>query len=251
MMTLLFGGAMLAGWVDAVIGGGGLILIPLILTAFPQLASATALGTNKLAGVIGTSSAAWTMVRKRGTSKSTMAGYVPIALVTAGFGALAASLMREEVMRPLIIVLMLAVGIFVAARPQFGTETGKKCVSAPRLLLGGLAVAVIGFYDGIFGPGTGMFLIMAFTAIFSQSFLESAVMAKVVNVATNLGALGVFLIGGHVWILGGLLLAVGNVIGAQIGARTVVRGGAGFVRGAVLALVVIMAGVLAWQQWGP
>lgn len=248
MLALLFGGAMLAGWVDAVIGGGGLILIPLILTVFPQLAPATALGTNKLAGVIGTSSAAWTMVRGYGAPVRVLAGYVPVALVASGAGALAASLMREEVMRPLIIVLMVAVGVFVALRPDFGAETGKRQVTGPRLLLAGVVVAVVGFYDGIFGPGTGMFLIMAFTAIFTQSFLASAVMAKVVNVATNLGALAVFLYGGHVWVTAGLLLAVANVIGAQIGARTVLRGGAGFVRGAVLALVLVMAGVLTYQH---
>lgn len=248
-MTLLFGGAMLAGWVDAVIGGGGLILIPLIMTAFPHLAPATALGTNKLAGVLGTSSAAVALMRKRETSISLLLRLVPVAMVASGVGALAASALREDVMRPLIIVLMLAVGVFVAARPEFGREAGQPRVTRRRLVAALLVAAGVGFYDGIFGPGTGMFLIMAFTAIFTQSFLDSVVQAKVVNVATNLGALVVFAFGGHVWFVAGLLLAVGNIIGAQLGARTVLAGGARFVRAAVLALVVVMAGVLTYQQF--
>lgn len=249
MLAVMFGGAMLAGWVDAVIGGGGLILIPLILAAFPQIAPAMALGTNKLAGVLGTTSAALTMVRKRGVDKSVFWRYVPLALVAAGLGASAASLIAKDVMRPVIIVLMVVVGIFVALRPNFGAPDAVAQASRTRTMLGLLAVGVVGFYDGIFGPGTGMFLIMAFTAIFSQSFLDSAVMAKVVNVATNLGALIVFALGGNVWLTLGLMLAVGNIIGAQIGARTVLGGGAGFVRYAVLALVIIMACVLSYQQF--
>lgn len=249
MLVVMFGGAMLAGWVDAVIGGGGLILIPLILAAFPQMAPAMALGTNKVAGVMGTFSAAVTMVRKRGVDKSIFWRYVPLAMVSAGAGALAVSLIAKDVMRPVIIVLMVVVGVFVALRPDFGAPDAVARASRARTLLGLLAVAVVGFYDGIFGPGTGMFLIMAFTAIFAQSFLDSAVMTKVVNVATNLGALVVFAIGGNVWLTLGLTLAVANVIGAQLGARTVLGGGAGFVRYAVLALVVVMACVLGYQQF--
>ena len=111
-------------------------------------------------------------------------------------------------------------------------------------------MAAIAFYDGIFGPGTGMFLIMAFTAIFSQNFLTSAAMAKVVNTCTNVGALVVFIVGGHVeWALA-LVLAVANIIGAQLGARTVLGGGAKLIRYALLALVVVMSVYLSWQQWG-
>lgn len=248
MLAVLFGGAMLAGWVDAVIGGGGLILIPLILAAFPQIAPAAALGTNKLAGVMGTASAAVTLVRKRGVDRSIFWRYVPLALVASGAGASAASMISKDVMRPVIIVLMLVVGIFVALKPAFGSPDAVAQSSRTRTLLGLVAVGAVGFYDGIFGPGTGMFLIMAFTAIFSQSFLDSAVMTKVVNVSTNLGALVVFALGGNIWFTLGLALAVANVIGAQIGARTVLGGGASFVRYAVLALVVIMACVLTYQQ---
>ena len=153
-------------------------------------------------------------------------------------------------MRPIIIVLMVAVGIFVAFRPDFGSGEGLGVRGGWRTWAALGAVAAIAFYDGIFGPGTGMFLIMAFTAIFSQNFLTSAAMAKVVNTCTNVGALVVFITGGHVeWALA-VVLAVANIIGAQLGARTVLGGGTRLIRYALLTLVVVMSVYLAWQQWG-
>lgn len=127
-------------------------------------------------------------------------------------------------MRPLIIVLLVVVGVFVTFKPSFGTTESPGIRGGWRTWAGLVAVAAISFYDGIFGPGTGMFLIMAFTFIFSQNFLKSAAMAKVVNTATNLGA--------------------------QVGARTVLSGGTKLIRYALLTLVVVMSSYLSWQQWG-
>ena len=173
-----------------------------------------------------------------------------LALLCSGLGAAVASLMDTGVMRPIIIVLMVAVGIFVAFRPDFGSGEGLGVRGGWRTWAALGAVAAIAFYDGIFGPGTGMFLIMAFTAIFSQNFLTSAAMAKVVNTCTNVGALVVFITGGHVeWALA-VVLAVANIIGAQLGARTVLGGGTRLIRYALLTLVVVMSVYLAWQQWG-
>ncbi|QPK79238.1 TSUP family transporter [Corynebacterium lizhenjunii] len=247
--AILAGGAALAGWIDAVIGGGGLVLIPLILAVAPQLAPATALATNKLAAVSGTASAAYTLVRKVRPPAGELVRYGAVAVVCSGGGALAASLMDADVMRPLIIVLMVAVGIFVALRPSFGEGDAAGKHYGWRTWAGAGAVAAIAFYDGIFGPGTGMFLIMAFTAIFSQNFLRSAAMAKVVNTCTNVGALVVFIAGGHVlWSLG-LVLAAANIAGAQLGARTVLGGGTKLIRYALLSLVIVMSVYLSWQQW--
>lgn len=247
--SVLLLGAAAAGWVDAVIGGGGLVLIPLILAVAPQLAPATALATNKLAAVFGTASAAFTMVRQVRPSRRVLAAYLPVALGCAGSGALAASLIQASVMRPVIIVLLLAVGTFVALRPGFGAGPEVAVPSGWRRWAALAGVAVIGFYDGLFGPGTGMFLIMAFTGLLSQNFLTSAAMAKVVNTATNLGALLVFALGGHVLWLLGLSLAVANVLGAQMGAKTVLGGGITFIRGALITTVVIMSGYLLYQQF--
>ena len=119
-------------------------------------------------------------------------------------------------------------------------DRSEPVVTRARLAGGVCLAAAVGFYDGAFGPGTGMFLIMGFTALFAQNFLQSAAMAKVVNTATNLGALGVFIAAGYVdWVLA-LSLAAANIVGAQIGARTVLGGGAKLVRYAMLTLVVVL-----------
>lgn len=245
---ILIVGAAVAGWIDAVIGGGGLVLIPLILAVMPQLAPVTALASNKLAAVTGTASAAFTLVRRVKPDKKLLVLYVLVAAVCSGAGALAASLIDKQIMRPLIIVLMLVVGLIVVFKPNFGTGESKALPTGWKRWAAIVAVGLIAAYDGIFGPGTGMFLIMAFTALLSQNFLSSAAMAKVVNTATNLGALIVFIIGGHMWWTLGLVLAVANVAGAQLGARTVLGGGTRLIRYALLTLVVVMSVYLTWQQ---
>ena len=247
--ALLLGGAAVAGWVDAVIGGGGLVLIPLIMAVIPGVAPATSRATNKLAAVSGTASAAFTLMRTVQPPMKETLKLGLIAGIASGVGALAATLMQEEFMRPLIIVLLLAVGTFVAFKPSFGAGNSDGIRGGWRTWAALAAVAGIGFYDGIFGPGTGMFLIMSFTAIFSQNFIKSAAMAKVVNTATNLGGLATFIIGGHVWWTLGIALAIANIAGAQLGARTVLGGGTKLVRYALLTLVVVMSVNLAWQQW--
>lgn len=245
--AILTFGAAAAGWVDAVIGGGGLILIPLIMAVAPGLLPANALATNKFAAVTGTFSAAVTLVRKVGVDTSLALRMIPVAAVGSGLGALMAASISKDVMRPIVIILMLIAGLFVAFRPDFGqgNSTHKPWGRAVALI----AVAAIALYDGIFGPGTGMFLIMAFTALLSQDFIRSAALAKVINTATNIGALCVFIAAGHIlWKLG-IILAIANVAGAQLGARTVLGGGTRLLRAALLTLVVVMSIYLAQQQW--
>ena len=245
MLAFLIAASAFAGWIDAVIGGGGLVLIP-ILMATTGMPAASVLATNKVAAISGTASAAVSLVRRVGVPKFTWI-YALIAGITAALGATAVSLIDDSIANPIIITLLIAVGIFVVVKPTFGT-TGERRVSSIRIALGIAAAALIGAYDGIFGPGTGMFLIMAFTAIFTQQFLQSAAMAKVVNTATNLGALIVFGLGGYIdWKLA-LILAVANVIGAQIGTRTVLKGGSKLVRVALLILVVVLCVKLLKDQ---
>lgn len=247
--AILITGAAVAGWVDAVIGGGGLILIPLIMALLPELAPAVALATNKLAAVSGTGSAAVTLTRKVKIERRWILLCVPLAVVCSGIGALAASMIAKEVMRPIVIVLMLFAGIFVALKPNFGQGESLEAPRRARLVITFCAVGAIAFYDGIFGPGTGMFLIMVFTGVLSQNFLTSAALTKVVNTSTNVGALAVFAYHGQIWWMLGLILAVANVVGAQLGARTVLGGGTKLIRIALLTMVIVMSIYLSCQQW--
>lgn len=174
---------------------------------------------------------------------------VPLAFVCAASGALLVAALSSEVLRPLVIILLLAVGTYVALKPSFGTPQRAPSQSHRRWLIALFAVGVIAAYDGFFGPGTGTFLIIVFTALLSRSFVESAALAKIINTATNLGALTVFAIGGHVLWLLGLGLAVFNVAGAQIGARLVLSKGTGFVRIALLIVVVVMSTKLGYDMY--
>lgn len=217
------------------IGGGGLVLIPVLMSA-TSMSAASVLATNKVAAISGTASAAATLVRRVGVPRVTWI-YAFIAGVAAALGARAVSLIDDSVATPIILILLVGVGVFVALNPKFGQE-GAGIFSGRRLALAAVAVAVIGGYDGVFGPGTGMFLIMAFTAVFTQGFVRSAAMAK---------ALLVFGLGGFIsWKLA-LALAVANVVGAQLGARTVLKGGSTLVRVALLGLVVTICAKLGWD----
>ena len=144
---------------------------------------------------------------------------------------------------------MLVVGTYVALKPSFGTPQRAPARSPRRWLIALFAVGAIAAYDGFFGPGTGTFLIIVFTALLNRSFVESAALAKIINTATNLGALTVFAIGGHVLWLLGLGLAVFNVVGAQVGARLVLSKGTGFVRIALLVVVVAMTSKLGYDMY--
>lgn len=252
VISVLLVGSLAAGWVDAVVGGGGMILIPLVMIMNPGLSNAQALGVSKVAAIFGTSSAAVALVRKVPSALKALR-YAPLALLGSAGGALIASSVDRAIMRPVIIVLLIAVGLFVFFRPSFGSGSAAKPVGqrmSTRTVLGLAAlITAVGVYDGVFGPGTGMFLIMGFTTLLGDTFITSAAWAKVINVFTNLGALVTFALQGEVMWLLGLGLAVTNVIGAQIGARMVLGRGAGFVRVVILVVVVGMSLKLAYDQF--
>ncbi|HAJ52581.1 MAG TPA: hypothetical protein DCM55_09355 [Corynebacterium variabile] len=252
-LLILVLGAVLAGGVDAVIGGGGLVLIPLILACAPGLPAQVALGTNKFTAVFGTASAGLRMVRTVRIDWRAVRLCAPLAGLCSAGGALMASAVSSDVLRPVVVVLMLAAGAFVALRPSFGRDTGATGASGVdatprpsrrRLALGLGLIALIGAYDGFFGPGTGMFLVIVFTALMSRTLIQSLAMTKLVNTATNIGGLVVFAAGGHVLWLLGIVLAVFNVLGAQVGAKIVLDRGTGFVRVALLVLIVVMSAKL-------
>lgn len=252
-LLILVLGAVLAGGVDAVIGGGGLVLIPLILACAPGLPAQVALGTNKFTAVFGTASAGLRMVRTVRIDWRAVRLCAPLAGLCSAGGALMASAVSSDVLRPVVVVLMLAAGVFVALRPSFGRDTGATGASGVdatprpsrrRLALGLGLIALIGAYDGFFGPGTGMFLVIVFTALMSRTLIQSLAMTKLVNTATNIGGLVMFAAGGHVLWLLGIVLAGFNVLGAQVGAKIVLDRGTGFVRIALLVLIVVMSAKL-------
>ncbi len=245
VLVLLVLAAMLAGWVDAVSGGGGLVQLPALLVGLPDAAPASVLGTNKLSSIIGTSAAAWTYRRAAVTDVGTAVPMALTAFAGSAVGAVVATHLPGTFFRPLAVVLLVAVGLWTLLRPALGEDQdlrwhggddhGRHRVAA--VAMGGL----IGAYDGLFGPGTGTFLVFGLVALLGYSFLNASAIAKVVNVSTNLAALIVFGLGGHVlWALG-LTMGAANLVGAVVGARTAVRRGSGFVR---LVFLVVVAALL-------
>jgi uncharacterized protein len=249
-LALLLTAAVAAGWVDAVVGGGGLLLLPAMLVGVPQLPIATILGTNKMAAIAGTSSAAILYARRTKIDWRVTAPAAGLALVVAGIGAYFAGNIPAGVYRPIVLAVLVGVALFVTFRPTMGTIAHPEKRTNPRAAIavfvcGGLIAA----YDGLIGPGTGTFLVLAFTALIGVDFLHGSAMAKVVNAATNLGALVVFGLSGHVWWELGAAMAICNIIGAQLGARLALRKGSGFVRIVLLVVVCALVARLSYDQW--
>jgi len=248
-LALVLTAATAAGWVDAVVGGGGLLLLPAMLLANPALPVATILGTNKLAAASGTSVAAVTYLCRTKVDWRVLGPALALAVLCAGFGAVLAGSVPAADYRPAVLCVLAVVAVIITARPRLGTvteaSTPTRAATLAAVALGG---GVIALYDGAIGPGTGTFLILAFTALLGVDFLHASAMAKVVNVGTNLGALVVFASGGHVWWLLGAAMGAGNMAGARLGARTALRRGSGFVRVVLLVVVLILLAKLGYDQ---
>ncbi len=248
--TTLLVAATAAGWVDAVVGGGGLIVLPTLFLVAPGIAPQTALGTNKMAAVAGTSASAITFARKVPMRWRILLPAAVIAAVAAGLGAAAVSLIDRELFVPIVMVVLVGVAIFVTLRPSIGITMATHPPTRRKVILVvGLAAGLIGFYDGLLGPGTGTFLIITFATVLGTEFVRAAAMAKVINCGSNVGALIYFGATGHILFALGAAMAVGNVAGAVAGSRMALRKGAEFVRVVLLVVVIGMVIRLGWQQF--
>jgi uncharacterized membrane protein YfcA len=229
--------AICAGWVDAVVGGGGLIQLPALLLGFPQATPVQILATNKLGSICGTSVSAVTYYRR---VKPDLRTAIPLALLAFGgslVGALLASHIPKAVFNPLILVVLIAVGTYTVFKPGVGLETDLRFSGRRHVLTATGTGFLIGMYDGALGPGTGTFFVFALVNLLGYAFLEASAKAKIANFATNLAALVIFIPAGAVMWKVGLLMGLGNLTGGYIGARTAMSQGAGFVR-IVFVLVV-------------
>ncbi|MGW3625662.1 sulfite exporter TauE/SafE family protein [Streptomyces sp. NPDC000880] len=254
LMTLVFLclAAAAAGWVDAVVGGGGLLLLPAMLLGLPHVQAAQILGTNKAVAIVGTSGAAITYVRKAPVQVKTAVRIGLTALAGSMGGAFFAAGISSDVLRPVIMVVLLGVAAFVMLRPAFGTakDVDRRTVGRARMIAAIVLVGGgLGFYDGLFGPGTGTFLVLALTAVLHLDLVTASATAKIVNVCTNGGALAMFAYQGMVMWQLAALMAVFNLAGGMFGARMALRKGSEFVRGVLLVVVFSLVAKLAFDQW--
>ncbi|MBT2458148.1 TSUP family transporter [Streptomyces sp. ISL-86] len=251
MTIVLCVAAAAAGWIDAVVGGGGLLLLPALLIGLPNAHPATVLGTNKAVAIVGTAGAAVTYARKAPVDVKLAVRIGLAALAGSMGGAALAGGISKDALRPLIMGVLVVVAGIVIFKPGFGTAPSTAPVSRQRVLLAiGLAGLGIGFYDGLIGPGTGTFLVLALTALLHLDLVTASATAKIVNCCTNAGALAMFAYQGMVlWRLAALM-AVFNLAGGMIGARMALKKGSGFVRAVLLTVVSALVLKLGFEQWG-
>ncbi len=234
--------AAFAGLVDAVVGGGGLIQVPALFSAFPQLAPASLFGTNKLSSVWGTAFAARSYAKRIRLDWEIALPASMASLIFAFAGAYTITIFPPDIFRKLLPFILLLVAVYVLRKRDFGVEYQPCCTGRRKQVRAVLVGMAIGFYDGFFGPGTGSFLIFAFIRGFGLDFLRASALAKLVNVACNVAALAWFLPTSQpLWQLG-LWMAACNVVGSIVGARLALKGGARLIR--TLFLMVLAALIL-------
>ncbi|RYZ11214.1 MAG: sulfite exporter TauE/SafE family protein [Comamonadaceae bacterium] len=229
--------SLLAGFVDSIVGGGGLILVPALFAVFPGAPPATLLGTNKAASVWGTAAAAVQFGQRVQLRWRTLIPAAALAFAGAMTGAWMVTLFPGDFLRRALPFVLLAVLVYTLARKDMGRE------HVPRFAAGSETAATcvlglcLGFYDGFFGPGTGSFLVFLFVRWLGYDFLRASASAKLLNTASNLAALILLATKGHVWWHYGLVMAVANVAGSVLGTRLAMRRGAGFVRAVFIVVV--------------
>ncbi len=250
ILSLLFF-AFFAGAIDAAVGGGGLIQIPALMNTFPHMNTATLFGTNKMASICGTASAAWSYLRRVKVDWKLLAVIGVAAFISSFAGAACVSMIPKEVLRPFVLVMLIVIAIYTFMKKQFGQVHFQQSMTRKTLILAGMGGLIIGFYDGVFGPGTGSFFIFYFIRYLKVDFLHASALSKIGNFMTNFAALSFFIPTGHVLFSLGLMMAVANVAGSIIGVRAALKYGSGFIRILFLILVSILICRLAYQTFFP
>lgn len=243
--------AFFAGLIDSMVGGGGLIQIPSMFSLLGSVSHPTIFGTNKVASVVGTTSAAFRYGKAVRLPWNAVVPAALAALLCSFAGSYTVTFLPPGPLKMGLPVLLLLVAIYTFTNKNLGQYHAPKLSVVRERWLGFLMGAVVGFYDGFFGPGTGSFLMVGFVVIFGFDFLVASAGAKVVNIACNLASLAWFAPSGHVmWGLG-LWMAFFNLAGSQVGSRLAIKKGAGFVRYALLGVVGCLIIKTAWDAYSP
>ncbi|MDC6167120.1 TSUP family transporter [Paucibacter sp. XJ19-41] len=238
--------SLLAGFVDAVVGGGGLVLVPALFSVFPSAAPATLFGTNKGGAIWGTAWATAQFARRVTLPWHALLPAAGAALLGSFAGAWSVTLVDPSGLRKALPLILLAVLIYTLAKKDLGREHAPRHSGATEAWLASAIGLVIGFYDGFFGPGTGSFFVFLFVRFLGFDFLHASASAKLLNTATNASALLLFAMKGHVWWHIAAVMAVTNVLGSLLGTRMALKHGAGFVRG---MFVVVVSALILKTGW--
>lgn len=250
-MELLFASlaSWLAGLIDAIVGGGGLILVPALFAIFPTTHPATLFGTNKAAAIWGTGIAAAQYSRRVQMPWHALAPAALSGFAAALAGAWLVTVVSPDFLRKLLPVVLLLVLLYTLRKKDLGRHHAPRFAGRAETAVACGVGAVIGFYDGFFGPGTGSFFVFLLVRLLGYDFLHASASAKLLNTATNLAALLLFTLKGHVWWHFALAMALSNVAGSLLGTHLALRHGSGFVRGVFLAVVSALILKTGWDAF--
>ena len=253
VLALLALAGLTAGFVDAVVGGGGLIQLPALLLGLPGASPVQVLATNKLASICGTSVSSATYYRRVRPDPKTFGPLMLLAFIGSLGGALVATLIPRAAFDPIVLVALVLVGSYVLFKPTLGGATVLR-FAGHRHTAGAMVTGlVIGFYDGALGPGTGSFFVFTLVGLLGYNFLEASAKARMANWATNLAALVIFVPQGAVLWQVGLVMGLCNLVGGYVGARTAVARGSRFVRVFFIVIVsafIVRIGGEVFGVWG-
>lgn len=244
-LVLLCLAAFFAGFVDAIVGGGGLIQTPIALILLPNLAVANIIGSLKIPAFSGTSFAAFQYLKKVQINWKLLFIMSIIAGVAAFLGSNLLTLVSNDFMKPLLLFVLTLLAIYTFIKKDFGQDQEKSLSKNKQLFYAVLMSVFIGFYDGFIGPGTGSFLVLAFVAVLGFDFLHASANAKIVNLATNFGSICLFILKGKIiWAIA-LPMAVCNAFGGWLGAKLAIKKGNKFIR--IFFLIVVIGTLLRFS----
>ncbi|MDR2081039.1 MAG: TSUP family transporter [Campylobacteraceae bacterium] len=233
----------LAGFIDAIAGGGGLISMPAYL--FAGLPAHFALGTNKLSSAIGTAVAAFRYHKNGFTNMHICAPSVIFALFGSFIGAHIALCVDEDMLQKILLILLPIIALYILKNKNF--TAAKNQLSHKKTLIFSIVISfIVGAYDGFFGPGTGTFLVIAFIGIAGLNPRIAAGNAKIINFSSNIAALSVFLYNGYVSVTLGLCAGVFSILGSYMGAGIAIKKGSNVIRYAILFVLALLFLKLAW-----
>jgi uncharacterized membrane protein YfcA len=241
--------SLMAGFVDAIIGGGGLVLLPAMFSVYPQLAPAQLLGTNKAAAVWGTALATLQYARRVQMPWGAVLPALPAALAGSALGAWVVTQIDPSGLKKALPVLLALVLGYTLMRKDLGQQHAPRWAGRRQAAAAAGIGLVVGFYDGVFGPGTGSFFVFAMVRLLGWDFLHASAGAKLLNTATNSSALVLFALAGHVWWHLAVVLAVANMAGSLLGTRLALRHGSALIRRffiGVVSLLILKTGYDAW-----
>ena len=241
-LALICLASLLAGGIDSIVGGGGLILVPALFATFPNMVPATLLGTNKSASVWGTTFATWQFSRRVRMPWRAMLPAAAAGFAGSFVGAWLVTMVNPDFLRKALPFVLLLILAYTLVKKDLGTQHTPRWVGRNEILAASLIGLALGVYDGFFGPGTGSFLVFLLVRVLGYDFLHASAGAKLINVSTNVAAIALFASKGHVWWQLGLAMAVANVVGSLIGSRMALKHGSGFVR--IAFILVVLALVL-------